>query len=576
VLEITLLLDKLEPCLKQLLKIRIQNRPDTFDGIYLIPGIIELIEITKTLVEENKKLSEKYQDELVYINQLLNQSMVLNIPYFQHITTIVSIIKNFVGKNKVLRNNLNSVLLNKLENIPLPDICDFDELKSLTVENSWFKNKSIQKSIYTPGSWIFFKYLVNPEPKQLEPKFINGVMKYRLVLGNKQKQHLRNLYYAYKRTYNKTIEYITDQGNPKTPSYGLYGKTLKPKDYIDFNWTNYDVRNLLLTKSNKMLDKTTLSKPRNFLVNGVFNSFSNLQAALTNLKNGNITHFSTPFLRKKAEGWCIPFPQNCFKLVNKKEFKLFSRTYKDISFKTKEPINVPVNHEVKIQFNGLYYYLLVPYQKQIQHKPNKAIVCSLDPNLRNFYTSYGSDNKHSLLGDDAGETLYNITRKIDTLKANKTKIRNAIASKRNLRKQRFYEVKISNYVKDLHHKVALHLCDNYQSIVLPKDFGKGKLKEKNGIMDPKNKVKMIKLRHCAFRDLLIAKAATLNVDIHFQEESYTSQRCGKCHKLTKTSKEIYTCNHCSFVCHRDINSSRNILLKHLNLWADGSPLNMVE
>jgi putative transposase len=567
VLQITLLLDKLEPCLKQSLKIQItQNK-----GSYLIPAVVEFIEITNTIIKENKKLSNKISNELLFINQWLIQSTELTIPNFQHLVTIVSLIKVLVKKNNVLRNNLNSVLLDKLNNISLPGLIQFENLTSPTLTKSWFINKSIQEPYDIQKSWLFFKYLVNPEPKELKPKTINGMMKYRLVLGNKQKQHLRNLYYAYKVTYNKTMEYITDKGNPKLPSYGLYGKTLKLKDYIDFNWTDYDVRNFLLTKSNKMLDKTTLSKPRKFLANGVFNSFSNLQAALTNLKNGNITHFSTPFLRKKANGWCIPFPKDCFKLVNNKEFKLFSRTYKDITYKTKELITVPVNHEVKVQFNGLHYYLLVPYQKQITSNPNKAIVCALDPNLRNFYTAYGSDSNYSLFGDASGEILYNLTRKIDDLKANRTRLQDAIVSKRNLRKQRFYEIKINNYVKELHHKVALYLCNNYQSIVLPKDFGKGKLKEKTGIMSPKNKVKMIRLRHCAFRDLLIAKAATLNVDIHFQEESYTSQRCGKCHKLTVTSKEIYTCSHCSFTCHRDINSSRNILLKNLDTMGRWEP-----
>jgi transposase len=569
VLELTLLLNKLEPCLKQLLKIRIQNNTN----INIIPSLISLIETTTTVIKENKKLRNQIPDDIIFINQWLIQSHILNISNFQHLVTIITTIKKIVEKNKILRNNLNSVLLNKLNTIPLPDLCEFNNFK---LGNSWFGNKYVQEPKDTLGSWLFFKYLVQPEPKQLKPKTINGVIKYRIILGNKQKQHLQNLYYAYKRVYNKTMEYITDKSNPKTPHHTFYGKILNKKDYIDFNWTNYEVRNILLTKSNRLLDKTTLSKPRNFLTDGVFNSFSNLQSALTNLKNGNITHFTTPFLRKKADGWCIPFPKDCFKLINKKEFKLFSRTYKDITFKTKEEINVPVNHQVKIQFNGIHYYLLIPYQKQIISKPNKSIVCALDPNLRNFYTSYGSDGTYSILGNNSGDFLYDITRKIDNLKANRTKIRNAIASKRNLRKQRFCEIKISNYVKELHHKVALHLCDNYQSIVLPKDFGKGRLKEKNGIMDPKNKVKMIRLRHCAFRDLLIAKAATLNVDIHFQEESYTSQRCGKCYKLTATSKEIYTCSHCSFVCHRDINSSRNILLKHLNVWADGSPLNMVE
>jgi transposase len=572
VLQITLLLDKLEPCLKQLLKIRItQNKSSS-----IIPAVVEFIEISNTIVKENKRLSNKIPNELLFINQWLIQSTEINIPNFQHLVTIVSTIKVLVKKNKVLRNNLNSVLLDKLNDISLPGLTRFANLKSSTLSKSWFVNKSIQETYDIQKSWLFFKYLVNPEPKELKPKTINGMMKYRLVLGNKQKQHLRNLYYAYKRVYNKTMEYITDQSNSKLPSYGLYGKTLKPKDYIDFNWSNYSVRDCILTKSNKMLDKNTLSKPFNFLANGVLNSFSNLQTALTNLKNGNIAHFSTPFLRKKANGWCIPFEKRCFKLINNKEFKLFSQTYKDITYKTKEPINIPVNHEVKIQFNGLHYYLLVPYQKQIQHKQDKPIVCALDPNLRNFYTSYGSDNTYSLLGEASGEILYNLTRKIDDLKVNRTRLRDAIVSKRNLRKQRFYEIKISNYVKELHHKVALHLCNNYQSIVLPKDFGKGKLKEKNGIMSPKNKVKMIRLRHCAFRDLLIAKAATLNVDIHFQEESYTSQRCGKCYKLTATSTEIYTCSHCSFTCHRDINSSRNILLKNLDTMGRWEPtINMV-
>jgi transposase len=336
-----------------------------------------------------------------------------------------------------------------------------------------------------------------------------------------------------------------------------------PRHQFNNRFSAYDVRSYLLNKKNRDLPKNVLNRPFRFNERAVLSAYANVKSCFTNLENGNVTHFSLPWMRKKSESWCIPFPKEAFKVINDTRFTLFTRSFpKDGYIKTKEKISKP-NHDIKILFNGLHYYLIMPYQRQVKVKQERKLVCALDPNVTNFYSLYDPNEYSYLIGEGTSNQIEQLNFQIDHL--NSIKTGDTREQKKIAKVKQMYRIRIANLIRELHHKVSHFLCNNYQNIILPKDFGKGKL------LQGENKTvkrRMISLKHCSFRDLLIAKAATSGTNIIFQEESYTSQRCGKCHTLTKTDSKEFVCgnSNCSLVIHRDLNSARNILLKNMSVW----------
>ena len=94
-----------------------------------------------------------------------------------------------------------------------------------------------------------------------------------------------------------------------------------------------------------------------------------------------------------------------------------------------------------------------------------------------------------------------------------------------------------------------------------------KLTKDNDIIDKENRKintktvrNMVVLGHCKFVERLITKAEQFtNVNVYVISEEYTSQKCLKCKKNTKTGNELYTCKSCSFTIDRDIYTFKELV-----------------
>ena len=144
----------------------------------------------------------------------------------------------------------------------------------------------------------------------------------------------------------------------------------------------------------------------------------------------------------------------------------------------------------------------------------------------------------------------------------------------------------------MHKKIAKYLCEKYKIIILP-DFktkpmisNKKEKAEKERIEKIENveerKREYFKLKktvkmsgevkfvlqmqkHNSFKMYLKAKAKEYGTTIYNISESYTSQACTHCGKLGKEyEKRIKQCT-CGKRIDRDINGSRNILMKALRI-----------
>ena len=122
---------------------------------------------------------------------------------------------------------------------------------------------------------------------------------------------------------------------------------------------------------------------------------------------------------------------------------------------------------------------------------------------------------------------------------------------------------IRNKVKDLHWKFAKFLCSNYNTILLPKFESQHMISKEDRKISSKTARSICTYSHYLFQQRLIHKSREFpwcNVVI---VEDYTSVTCGSCgkynHKLA--SSKDFNCPNCDYKSDRDINASRNILLK---------------
>jgi len=176
-------------------------------------------------------------------------------------------------------------------------------------------------------------------------------------------------------------------------------------------------------------------------------------------------------------------------------------------------------------------------------------IISLDPGIRKFLVGYDPDGKLSFIGEGAGKKLNELI-----LNVNKTN-----SKKKKLRRWK----KIKSMVEDLHWKASKYLVKNYDTILLP-DFRTSQMVRRGNGLYKQTRRAMNMLSFYKFKEKLTYKCSVYGKKLHIVSESYTSKTCGSCGDLNDVGgSEVYKCGFCDISLDRDINGSRNILIKNL-------------
>jgi hypothetical protein len=183
----------------------------------------------------------------------------------------------------------------------------------------------------------------------------------------------------------------------------------KPESSSTF-YSKFELRNMIVPESVCSRIPWILETPKSIREHAVFEAHSNVKTNITNIKNRHIKYFSTPFRSRRKVGWSIG--------VSKDSVKCYGRSIgvyemsSGMRFKTTEDIN-SVEHDCKLHFDGVNYYLLV--QKQIELKTNtKHWFASLDPGIRKFQTVFSPDaDEHLFIGNRDSEKIYKELLKLD-------------------------------------------------------------------------------------------------------------------------------------------------------------------
>ena len=85
-------------------------------------------------------------------------------------------------------------------------------------------------------------------------------------------------------------------------------------------------------------------------------------------------------------------------------------------------------------------------------------------------------------------------------------------------------------------------------------------------LSKENRRKISALSFYKFKQRLINKCKENNNTLFITNESYTSRTCCSCgHLNVPSTDKVFTCKKCRYTIDRDINGSRNIMIKTLGM-----------
>ena len=182
----------------------------------------------------------------------------------------------------------------------------------------------------------------------------------------------------------------------------------------------------------------------------------------------------------------------------------------------------------------------------------KKLLCDRMTGHRYDYKKWKNGDKQRIY------KLYSILDKFQELRTKKL-----IKQKTYNRKRCRVQAKLQNLIDELHYKTIAFLTKNYTSILLPSFETQDMVRSKK--LHSKVKRDLMNLAFYKFKQRLEHKCKLLkHCNVTIVNEAYTSQTCGLCGNLKKTSEKIIKCDKCEHIFDRDVNGSRNIYLKYIS------------
>jgi len=285
------------------------------------------------------------------------------------------------------------------------------------------------------------------------------------------------------------------------------------------------------------------------------------KVAFTNLRDGNIKYFKMKYKKKTEPSKCIRLAKNMVKNKNGiieispeyfKESKNFQMGKKTI----KKYKDLKIEHDTRIIKQKGEYWLIVPIPIE-KSSTNSSVdnYCGIDPGVRTFMTTFGNNNCMEYKEDKNKSSKINNKR---TLLLDK--LHNVIKSKRVYKKKlNKLEIRKENLLNEMHWKVINDVLNRNDVIFY------GNIKSHDIVKNNKNRNlnrNTNDLKFFKFKERFLFKAYEKNKKIFLVNEAFTTQTCSCCGFHYKHgSSKIYECKACKKVMDRDINASKNILMK---------------
>jgi len=352
----------------------------------------------------------------------------------------------------------------------------------------------------------------------------------------------------------------------KTLSYYSIRDLLSQYDYIEES----DDNRYFKLRDNKE-DKKQIKPPWwtnvfTRIPRGVAKKISqNINSMISNYHNKNINDFELKFKSKKKSNFdFILFEDSYFPAFFKEiksQYWFTNRRGKKQKSTFKELINESQLKGFEVVYDKIkdHYYFHYPVDYHFYPKDDrrnesqinfvssedKNRITSLDPGIRKFLVGYDPNGIINIIGNGANKDIIPLLYKVDKNKGKTILWR-----------------KIKNKISEMHWKTISFLTRNYDKIMIP-NFKISKM-VKGKKLGKMTKRMLYMYSFHSFLEKLKFKCRNTNKKLFIVNEDYTSKTCTNCGHLNdiKTS-EIYECKKCKLIIDRDINASRNILIKNI-------------
>jgi transposase len=317
----------------------------------------------------------------------------------------------------------------------------------------------------------------------------------------------------------------------------------------------------LRSEKNQGVQEWELETPKDVRNGAIQDVCKAYKTAFTNLKKGNITHFTMKFHKKTSPTASIVIPKNAIHIKNGK-IKMFPTLFEEafrMGTRTKKKHgNIEINHDTRLVKQHNEYWLLVPVKVEITEKRKSWRFCGIDPGVRTFLTGYGNTGVTEYEHNE--KRIAELNKKIDEMKKNRERpLKKGERLRCRKSKIRRVEKEKEHYIDEIHWKSIKLLLDNHDCLLY------GDIKSHNIVKGGKNRDlnrKMNDLKFYKFRQRLLYKGECRNKLVIMVKEDFTTKTCSHCGALNDPgSSKIYNCGSCKSVIGRDINASKNILMK---------------
>lgn len=449
------------------------------------------------------------------------------------------------------------------------------------VEKSWFsimKKHHHKKNLSTTSSLLSQFSL----PESMDSEVMNSktklktklkTIKFRLFPTQEEKNKIHKYMDQFRWYYNTILTIVgieMKNNNIKKSnhySYFTFNKLLRNYEYVETREDGFLIKDLIKDENrNKIpIPEWWLNDVHSRVPRGaVFKFTTSLNSATSNLKNGNIKSFNMNYMTKKSTSEFLYFedcqyPSFINSIKSRYWFKNHNRKRKTICLK--DIINNKKGCEIIYDKVKNRYFLHYPVpidwhpddihnDNQIMFKNQDNNLISLDPGIRKFLVGYDPSGSSVFIGEGARVKLGELLIKLDKLKCRKKSLK--------------MWLKIKNLINDLHWRTISYLTKNYDIILLPEFRTQEMIKKKKLSRSVKRLMNIFSFYK--FKEKLKWKCDNLNKKLIIVDESYTSCTCSNCGLISRLgSKELLNCSGCEISIDRDINGSRNILIKNLFL-----------
>ena len=347
----------------------------------------------------------------------------------------------------------------------------------------------------------------------------------------------------------------------------VYNKSLNHCKVNNKHESFQTLRNLFVTHKsrngviNKNLEDFELETPKEIRAEAIRDLSKAVTVCFSQLKQKIITKFDLKYKSRKNNKKTITIAQSGIRELTNNSISIYLKQLKtplhiDKRTTNKEWFrNLKINHDIKLTYDGIHYDLIIPIDLPEKNNIKDSSIIALDPGCRTFQTGFSS--KEFIEVTHNKKLIDKLRKRVDYLKSLRdSKDTNLRHSKKKILKT---NKKIRNHIDGLHWSTITYLTKTYSSILLPSFENQGmQVKSNNKTLNRD----LGYLRHYTFKERLLSKASLTNTKVYIVDESYTSQTCSSCGLLNDVKdKKIYNCS-CGLVIDRDVNASRNILIKY--------------